>query len=1419
MKKVLLIVVSILVLAAVGAYAYISMIDWNQHKDKIAEQFSEITGKRVVFEGPVSFTIFPSPYLTATNIKVYNQQGENLDVPLASIRRLIASLSLGPLLKGDFEVKMMSLVEPNILMEVSPDGKLNWQSDLTETQKTSLEDINVTLDSVMLEKATLNFVNVKHDVDVTLENLNAEVIAPSIFGPYRIEGSYIKDNNPEGFAVSLGRFSENFATSLNFVLNHPTSQTFVRFDGSVLLKNDALNGNLIIESKKPVEFVNKTFKDFQLDEDYNYPLAFSAQVDTNKTKAALSNIVVKYGTTVGAGNVLLPLAENDFAAEDDEAERRKLEIGFEMTNLDLQPVVHTVKKLVDKYKAEGAVYNPQLGYDLIADVKSLNSTYNGQNIKDFNLSLDYFDNILTIKNLSATMTGDTTANLSGDIFSDNDELTYSLKASYNTTDLQKFAKWLGYDLVQVSPSTYKRSVANASLEGTLKTIKLAPFDITLDKSSVKGEIGIITGSRNNMYMNINGDNINFDNYIKPLPKEELQKPFAERMAYRFKNLSFLNDADFTVNATLNLGIYENIPFENTQLNADIVQGVMNINKLNIGSIANASVDVGGKVKGFGAAPQFENLKYDLATKDVSAFLNKFEIDAPKINMKNLKNFSSKGITTGNMEKIAIKAVSKLEYIDTVYSGQLQKNEGAWLANGDLEVRAPDFVQLVNDLSFNYSPKAFSLGIFNLSSKLVSGRGKYRLHNINAYVGSNNFKGTVLYDDTTAKNDISADLQINKFEIERFFYNDLGGRDNKVVFRAGAAENEEFIAKPFLDKTKINYAFYNSFNLKGNFVFDNLSYKNLNFDHAVMNMELRDGVLNMSRFNAAFNQGTVNTNFVLDMNNTPGLNGDLELVNQKIADGHWSGKKYGIKSGELNSKINFSTNAASADEMLSNLTAGVDFSIANPVMKGWNLAEIDMDLRKRDKSEGLAALVSENLQKSETVFDSAAGKINIEKANYTFSNTEFKAADWVVKMQDSGSLDSWDMDAKFDVELLNAKVKPFSFVLSGPMISPKLSVDVNDITEAYDAHWAKVAEDKKAAEKARKDYLDGLMKEQQDHAQKTMDKVLNGLMPELSEKRSRTENEDILKQYQVVENDINNVRKGLDDIVSQGLVVDFDESLPKSLGEQNVRLEEAADKLYNDIAKIYQKDVKQRINGVYNEIVDIYNQSKVTANGYRDKYGDYPKRLAMIKTLVDIDKDDKVIALKKSIEDDLLALDAINSQIVKDYIFIQNSGNVVELEEYAGKIKGLLEQAAKDSEALNEDIAKLFAHAETLTAAEEKAYADKLKEEEIKKKLEENTGKISGAKGGDITVMRDISEIQKMEEAKKKEDIPVLDFTSKSPKGGVIKKPTIIMEDGLDEEEVSVEEQPEDDVIQDTTILRKPAGEISKATGVIIREER
>ncbi len=132
---------------------------------------------------------------------------------------------------------------------------------------------------------------------------DTEVIAENIYGPYRIEGSYMRGDKPEGFAVSLGQFTDNFATTVNLVVNYPSLESYVRFDGSVFLRDRTVTGNIIFESSKIADFLNEMTALDGVDASFNQPLAVTAAVATDKDRIDFSNVVVKYGRTSGAGNV------------------------------------------------------------------------------------------------------------------------------------------------------------------------------------------------------------------------------------------------------------------------------------------------------------------------------------------------------------------------------------------------------------------------------------------------------------------------------------------------------------------------------------------------------------------------------------------------------------------------------------------------------------------------------------------------------------------------------------------------------------------------------------------------------------------------------------------------------------------------------------------------------------------------------------------------------------------------------------------------------------------------------------------------------------------------------------------------------------------------------------------------------------
>ena len=1411
MKKLWLVLGGVLVLAIGGVSVYVSTIDWNQHKDKIAEQFSEITGKKVVFEGPVSFNILPSPKLTATNIKIFSKMPKADKKPLATIKKLEANLSLSALLNGNFEVEMMSLFEPEIWFALEDGGTFNWQTPLTQEQRQRLEDIDIALDSVLIEKAKVNLIDENHGINTHLDNLNGEVIAESVFGPYRIEGSYVKDKNPEGFAISLGQFSESFATSVNFVLNQPASQSYLRFDGTVLTKNGAVNGNLIIESQKFKEFFDSTLPNQILDKDFDYPLVLSLELDTNRSRISMSNIVVKYGQSAGAGNILIPLLEDEFVIDEKaSSERREIEVAFNMTDLDLTPWVALLKKFINQQSQKDVVYLPLFNFDVLADLKAIKTNYNGQNIKDFVFSADFVDNNFNIRELSGILPGETNFKLTGDVFSLEEKLTYNFNTDIMANDLQKLASWLGVDLKPVAPSTLKKALVKTGISGNLRNIKISPLDLTLDKTLLSGELGIVNDERPQVYVALNSDSINFDNYIAGLPEEYRDKSTKEKMAYRFSKLGWLKDIDVDFRGGLDLGIYESVPFENTMLNFKLTDGVMDIRQLTIGSLGNAKLAFEGNLSGFGGTPQVTNLKYDVSTKNFTSFLNKFDFPQPHVNLKDLQDFSSQGIVTGSFDRAAMKTVSKLGNWNITYSGQVSQNEKGYLLDGDVIFKTPDFVKFVNTLNFNYQPKSYTLGLLSLNAKLAKNGGIFKLSDMDAYIGASNIKGMLWMDNSQDKSNIITDLKISRFEPSRFIYNPSEKNNQSVqgaTLQTDRDKKAEFLLKPVWDKTKFNYDFYKKFNLSGKFIIDDLVYEKYVFKNAQFNLNIKDEQIKLDGFKAALNEGDVSGNAVLSLMQNPELKLDFVLNNQNVNGKFWSGEKYGLKSGRFSADGRFNLPAIFINDMILGAVGDVNVNVQRPIIKGWNFIPLVENLKTRDRSEGLVNFATENLQSGDTVFDELRTNLKFNQGRVVTENASLVSETVKIDVMNESNLDTWDMLADFQVNLSQlSQVPPFAFTLSGKMSNPALKVDVSSITSNYDAKWAKIEADKKAAEQARVDALRSMMDLQQKRAREIKDSLDVNVVNVFDKLSAKAVSPQAKNQYQTLKDEIGKTSSGLDEIFTLGLTQEFDESLPKALEGRNDVYASELPKLQQQLQKIYVDDLKFQINDIYSHVRDSYNRSKNAANVYRDKFADFPKRLAKIKTEYNLDEDKLVNQLKQDIENNLLLIDNLNSEVGKKYLDNQKLKETAKLEEFLGYLSEAKENVDKELQNLGDNINKLLDYVAQSISLEEKSYQARVKAAEQAKKVQENIGKISAATGKNKMIIRDIEDIEKSEKVLNEQPIRVLDFSKDKSSSNM----EINRLKNNDDENVQQE--------SDSGVLKPIEGDVINASGTVIRKQ-
>ncbi len=1351
-KKLFISLIVIAVLAVGGVSAYISTIDWNKHKGKIAEQLENITGKKVVFGGNVSLSVFPTPYLTAKDIKIYNKSGENTAEPLAVINEMVTDLSLIPLLKGNFVVNNMSLVNPTILIELMPDGKLNWYSEISNEQKSTINEVEVALNSVMFKDASVQIINRGLNVDITLQNLNAEITAQSLRGPYRIDGNFVKDNNPAGFALTLGTLSESFATSLNLVLTHPSTESYARFDGSILTSNNEIKGNFIVESQNPSTFINELTNQIILPEEFNYPLAFSIELNTNNQQVDFSSFIVKYGDdTAGAGNILIPLEPKPGE------EKRVVELRFEMTNLDLQPIMGIIKEQLKKYDGNKTPFEPFFDFDMVADIKAVKATYNDQIIRNFSLSADLIDDALKITEFSGLFPGDADISVTGDVFEHEKVLSYNFKVNSICQDALKFMEWMGIKPAKYTNSTYRGAQIHTEISGNLNQIRIMPLTFSLDKISADGAIGIIRNGKLKLFIALNSESVNLDNYIPPLSEEEQKLHLMEKAEAILNKLAFLNKFDLHVEMKLGRGVYHKIPFENVEVFLDTENNTVKIQNFKIGKTAETSLDFSGTVSGLGVNPSFENIKYNFNSTDFKNFANKFNLPLPSWPLTaDAQNVDSKGIFTGNLNNATIKAVNTIGKLNSVYSGKLYNYENMLNFNGLLEFKTPDFTQFIKSLGFNYNPKNMASNIFTFKGSVEGNASSWKTENFDAFIGTTNFRGRVAVDMTNMRPQITADITTNKFEFDRFFYNPALNSPISLT-RSGIGGEADFLSRPAVENSVIAYDFFKKFDFTGKVYTDSFSYGMQSFENVSADININQGLIKIDNIQATKDKGNISAQINLDVTSAPKISGAVNFTNFD-ADA-LGGKKYGFVSGLLQAKTEFESSAESEADFIDRLNGKISFDIDNAVFKGWDMEFIENDLSHRTHSDNLMEMLRENLQKGQTAFEVVGAEIDIKNSSYTFKDALMASGLATIDISGTGSLKNWDTDTTFKIvfERLRDQLVPIEFKWNGPLNNPNLIVNSSDLKNKYDSYWEKIAQEKKAAEEARIKALNEKMEKTQVIVARLKEITAGEVLPRIEKYKPLSSNAEIKSRYdsnhlQVI--DINNQL----DVMREKAKVDF---IDDDITEMNAKLEIFEPQLQEILSQVdetFVYDVKVHAAEAYGTISGIYNSSKTKAVNYQKTLDAYVLRLMQLGSLVVLDRDPRATDYKNQIETSLRVIEDLNLKANNARDAIEETNNIDELDTQYKIMQDLLNKTQAELEKLNSSMEKLFDYAKKLVREEEYGGIPPKEKENKIVIVEENDEKSTAESAAETTALQQpalLKSIEKESEEEKESESEVL----------------------------------------------------------------
>lgn len=203
MRKLLIGLGVVVVLLLVAVVVAPLLIPLETYRAQIEQQGSNATGREFKIGGDISLSILPSLAARVEEVTLANAPGA-AEPTMVQVGALDIKLQIWPLLTGEVAVDRFVLVEPVIHLEVSKDGKPNW--DFGGAQQPQAEGgdggggadsgggfnlADLRLGEVRLERGKVTYKDGVSGASYAIDDINADLSLPGLSEPFAAKGSAV----------------------------------------------------------------------------------------------------------------------------------------------------------------------------------------------------------------------------------------------------------------------------------------------------------------------------------------------------------------------------------------------------------------------------------------------------------------------------------------------------------------------------------------------------------------------------------------------------------------------------------------------------------------------------------------------------------------------------------------------------------------------------------------------------------------------------------------------------------------------------------------------------------------------------------------------------------------------------------------------------------------------------------------------------------------------------------------------------------------------------------------------------------------------------------------------------------------------------------------------------------------------------
>jgi hypothetical protein len=226
--KVLVFLGGLLVVVLFVALLAPLFIDWTDFRKNFEDQASLIIGKKVTVHGAVDARLLPFPSVTLHDVRV----GQEADgTPLVQVAEFSMDAELAPFLSGEALIFDMRVSRPKVRLRLLKDGTLDWM-------RGSLPEIpakTVVLENVHVDGADVQFIDEQSGRTRHVTDLNAEMSAKSLAGPWRIDGDGALDGEHGSFTIASSQPDDSGVLRMRTHLSPDDHPISIDLDGELKL--------------------------------------------------------------------------------------------------------------------------------------------------------------------------------------------------------------------------------------------------------------------------------------------------------------------------------------------------------------------------------------------------------------------------------------------------------------------------------------------------------------------------------------------------------------------------------------------------------------------------------------------------------------------------------------------------------------------------------------------------------------------------------------------------------------------------------------------------------------------------------------------------------------------------------------------------------------------------------------------------------------------------------------------------------------------------------------------------------------------------------------------------------------------------------------------------------------------------------